>query len=171
MPLSCGQLALVGELPSALLILPTTAELLGESGNSTRSKDYSGKGGESEKIADIKQHEPNEPLPKPNDIAGFTKVASLFEAQSTKDAERPLPSKKVSLVRKKSLSENCLLPRGRIQRRDGQVTTSQTLCGEEVMVPVRNQMASRLDDSFIGDQIQVNGRHWEVNFPFPIQCN
>ena len=115
-------------------------------------------------MADIKQHEPNDPLPKPNDSAGFTKDACFLEAQSTADAARHLPGKKATLVRKKSLSENCLLPRPRVQRRDGQVTTSQTLCGEE-RVPVRNQMASRLDDSFLGDQIQVNGKHWEVNFP------
>ena len=30
LPLSCSQLALVGELPAALLNLPTTAELLGD---------------------------------------------------------------------------------------------------------------------------------------------
>ena len=163
LPLSCGQLALVGELPSALLNLPTTAELLGESEEicGVAEKDYSGNGRESEKLADVKKHEPNDPLPKPNDNAESTKDAK--EVQSTKDATRHLPAKKVTLVRKKSLSENCLLPRPRVQRRDGQVTSSQTLCGEEV-VPVRNQMASRLDDSFLGDQIQVNGRHWEVNF-------
>lgn len=179
LPLSCGQLALVGELPSALLSLPTTAELLGEKGEEIRgvaenlacSQEYSGNGRESENMADIKGHEPslalgsNDPLPKPNDsAAGFTKDACSCEGQSRTDAGRPLPGKKVTLVRKKSLSENCLLPRARIQRRDGQVTTSQTLCGEEV-VPVRNQIASRLDDSFLGDQIQVNGRHWEVNVP------
>ena len=172
LPLSCGQLALVGELPSALLNLSTTAELLGESEDIREvvediacSKDYPGNGRESEKMADKEQHEPNDPLPKPNDSVGFTKDASSLEAQSTADAGRHVPGKKVTLVRKKSLSENCLLPRPRVQRRDGLVTTSQTLCGEEVGVPVRNQMASRLDDSFLGEQIQVNGRHWEVNFP------
>ena len=178
LPLSCGQLALVGELPSALLNLPTTAELLGEQGGEVRGvaedvacsyKDYSGDEKGSDRTTDIKQSEPhkvevlghNDPLLIPNGSAVFTKDSSLPATERATDAGRP---KKVTLVRKKSLSENCLLPKARVQRRDGQVTTSQTLCGDEV-VPVRNQMASsRLDDSFLGDQIQVNGRHWEVNY-------
>ena len=28
---------------------------------------------------------------------------------------------------------------------------------------------SRMDDSFLGDQIQVNGRHWEVNFQLSME--
>ena len=55
-------------------------------------------------------------------------TSSLLVAESSKDPGRPLPSKKVTLVRKKSLSENCLLPKPRIQRRDGQVTNKPFTC-------------------------------------------
>ena len=133
LPLSCGQLALVGELPSALLNLPTTAELLGEQAgflqNGSTSKGSSGDLcvdiKDNAKTADVKQNEPssfedNDPLPKSNGNAGSTKDPSFL----ANDANRPLPGRKVTLVRKKSLSENCLLPSPRVQRRDGQVTTS-----------------------------------------------
>ena len=146
LPLSCGQLALVGELPSALLNLPTTVELLGDQApatvellgeqagfleNGSTSKGSSGDLcvdiKDSAKTADVKQNEPssfedNDPLPKSNGNAGSTKDSTFL----ANDANRPLPGRKVTLVRKKSLSENCLLPRPRVQRRDGQVTTSMS---------------------------------------------
>ena len=139
LPLSCGQLALVGELPAALLNLPTTAELLGDQSehlvNSENKSEKDNlniavkllddKAGESERetTTDIDRSETygSEVLGHSSSLPKLNK-SSLLVADSLKDPGRPLPSKKVTLVRKKSLSENCLLPKPRVQRRDGQVT-------------------------------------------------
>ena len=153
LPLSCSQLALVGELPAALLNLPTTAELLGDqSEHLVDSENKSDKDnlniavkllddkadGESVNLrnslesADIWEATSNinkgetcgsEVLGHSTSLPKLNK-SSLLVAESSKDPGRPLPSKKVTLVRKKSLSENCLLPKPRIQRRDGQVTNT-----------------------------------------------
>ena len=149
LPLSCSQLALVGELPAALLNSPTTAELLGDqsehlvnsenicdkdnlniavkllddkAGESVNSRNSFESADKRETTSDINKGETcgsevtghSTSLPKLN-------KSSLLVADSSKDPGRPLPSKKVTLVRKKSLSENCLLPKPRVQRRDGQV--------------------------------------------------
>ena len=157
LPLSCGQLALVGELPAALLNLPTTAELLGDqSEHLVNSENKSEKDnlniavkllndkadGESVNLrnslesVDIREATSNinkgetcgsEVLGHSTSLPKLNK-SSLLVAESSKDPGRPLPSKKVTLVRKKSLSENCLLPKPRIQRRDGQVTNKPFTC-------------------------------------------
>ena len=147
LPLSCGQLALVGELPAALLNLPTTAELLGDQSehlvNSKNKSDKDNlniavkllddKAGESERetTTDIDRSETygSEVLGHSTSLPKLNKgTSSLLVADSSKDPGRPLPSKKVTLVRKKSLSENCLLPKPRVQRRDGQVTNKPFTC-------------------------------------------
>ena len=147
LPLSCGQLALVGELPAALLNLPTTAELLGDQSehlvNSKNKSDMDNlniavkllddKAGESERetTTDIDRSETygSEVLGHSASLPKLNKgTSSLLVADSSKDPGRPLPSKKVTLVRKKSLSENCLLPKPRIQRRDGQVINKPFIC-------------------------------------------
>ena len=157
LPLSCGQLALVGELPAALLNLPTTAELLGDQsehlvnsknksdkdnlniavkllydkadGESVNSRNSFEVANEREATTDINRSETyvSEVLGHSASLPKLNK-SSLLVAESSKDPGRPLPSKKVTLVRKKSLSENCLLPKPRIQRRDGQVINKPFIC-------------------------------------------
>ena len=73
-----------------------------------------------------------------------------------------VPTRNTKLMRKKSLSENCLLPKAR-KRGTAYLTSSQTLddIGKDMRVPYRNQETQQ-SQGFYDDQIQVNGRHWQV---------
>ena len=92
-----------------------------------------------------------------------TKKHEKFPESQTEDGAKPRTGR---LVRKKSLSENCLVAVTKMDGMVDHITASQTLSrrglGEP---PVRNQVFERPptgDEAFQGEQIQVNGRHWEV---------
>ena len=73
-----------------------------------------------------------------------------------------VPARNTKLMRKKSLSENCLLPKAR-QNGTAYLTSSQTLddIGKDMRLPYRNQETQHSQE-FYDDQIQVNGIHWQV---------
>ena len=79
------------------------------------------------------------------------------------DVDRPRTGR---LLRKKSLSENCLVAIPKKNGMVGHMTASQTFSRRGVdEAPVRNQVFERAvaeDEAILGEQIQVNGQHWEV---------